>query len=125
MVGCGRGDAAHEGGISLALRPGAEIHAAESGRVAYAGRKLKGFDEVIFIRHDDDWVSAYALSGTILVKTGDIVRRGQLIARADREDALGQNRLLFELRRHSVSLNPLDYLERAYGHPVSEAFCGN
>ena len=124
-MSCGRGDNSNRAGISLALRPSAEIHATESGRVAYAGNELKGFDEVILIRHDDDWVSAYALSGAILVRSGDIVRRGQPIARTDQKDNLVQNKLRFELRRHSVSLNPLHYLESVSGHPVSETFCGN
>jgi len=124
-MGCGRGEDAREGEISLALRPGSEIHTAQSGRVAYAGDGLKGFDEVIFIRHADEWVSAYALSGTLLIKTGDIVRRGQLIARTSQGDNLGQNRLRFGLRRHSVSLNPLGYLESVSDHPVSQSFCSN
>lgn len=84
VASCGGDVRARE--VTLALRPGAAIHATDSGRVAYAGNELKGFDSVIFIRHFGDWVSAYALSGTILVKRGDVVERGQAIALSDRTD---------------------------------------
>jgi murein DD-endopeptidase MepM/ murein hydrolase activator NlpD len=124
VSGCDQGNDANNAGITLALRPGAEIHATESGRVVYAGNELRGFDDVIFIRHAADWVSAYALVGTILVKRGDDIQRGQIIARADQTDSVGQNKLRFELRQHSVSINPLDYLEKADGHRRVENLCG-
>jgi septal ring factor EnvC (AmiA/AmiB activator) len=122
VTGCDRGGVANGAGITLALRLGAEIHATASGRVAYAGNELKGFDDVIFIRHAADWVSAYALSGMVLVRRGDAVRRGQAIARTDRTDSTGQYRLRFELRQRSVSIDPLDYLE-ADGRRKIEYLC--
>ena len=61
---------------------GTDIHAAESGRVAYAGNELKGYGNPAFIRHDNGWVSAYAHADQILVKRDDVVRRGQVIAKA-------------------------------------------
>ena len=121
VASCGGDVRARE--VTLALRPGAAIHATDSGRVAYAGNELKGFDSVIFIRHFGDWVSAYALSGTILVKRGDVVERGQAIALSDRTDLTGQNELRFALRHRAVPVDPLDYLGQANGYRKIGSFC--
>ena len=56
--------------------------AAENGVVAYAGNELKGYGNLVLIRHANNWVSAYAHNEEILVKRGDKVRRGQVIAKA-------------------------------------------
>jgi murein DD-endopeptidase MepM/ murein hydrolase activator NlpD len=106
---CGHPDIKHIDGINLAVGPGTEIHAVESGAVAYAGNELKGFRNMILIRHADDWVSAYVNSDEMLVKRGDEVGRGQAIARIG--DAVTPPRFHFELRQHGASVNPLRYLE--------------
>ena len=53
---------------------GTDVHAAESGRVAYAGNELKGYGNLVLIRHDNGWVSAYAHADQILVKRDDVVQ---------------------------------------------------
>jgi murein DD-endopeptidase MepM/ murein hydrolase activator NlpD len=103
---CGRPDAQHDG-INLATRPGAEIRAVGDGQVAYAGNELKGYRNLILIRHADGWISAYA-GGEVLVSRGDAVRRGQVIARIGERTRRG---LHFELRHGSTPTDPLRYLQ--------------
>ena len=80
--------------INIAALPGTEVHAVASGRIAYAGDEVRGLHNLILISHRDGWVSAYADADERLVKRGDIVERGQVIARID-----DGGRLRFELRR--------------------------
>jgi murein DD-endopeptidase MepM/ murein hydrolase activator NlpD len=96
-------------GINLAVEPGTEIHAAEYGEIAYAGNELRGFHNLIIIRHADGWVSAYAQTDEMLVKRGDVVTRGEVIAKIRDPDSIFP--FHFELRRRQESVNPLLYLE--------------
>jgi murein DD-endopeptidase MepM/ murein hydrolase activator NlpD len=100
-------------GINLALSPGTEVHATESGSVVYAGNELKGYRNLIIVGHDDGWVSAYAQSDEVLVKRGDVVQRGQVIARVGDPDPAEPHRLHFELRKGSTPVDPLAYLGNA------------
>ena len=71
-----RPDGTHNDGVNIAVPQGTDIHAAENGRVAYAGNELKGYGNLVLIRHDNGWVSAYAHADQVLVKRDDVVRRG-------------------------------------------------
>jgi murein DD-endopeptidase MepM/ murein hydrolase activator NlpD len=95
-------------GIDLAVPAGAEIHAAESGRVAYAGSELREFPNLILLAHAGGWVSAYAFNDEIFVKRGDVVKRGQVIAAAG--GGIGGRLFHFELRRREKAVDPLIYL---------------
>ena len=97
-------------GINIAVPQGTEVKAAESGVVAYAGNELKGYGNLILIRHADDWVSAYAHNDEILVKRGDQVRRGQVIAKAGKTGSVYQPQVHFELRKGSQPVDPLPHL---------------
>ena len=70
----------HNDGINIAAKEGAKVYAADSGTVAYAGNELKGFGNLLLIRHTDGWITAYAHNEKLLVKKGDKVSRGQPIA---------------------------------------------
>jgi len=107
-----RSDGTHNDGINMAVPMGTDIHAAESGRVAYAGSELKGYGNLILIRHDNGWVSAYAHADQILVKRDDVVRRGQIIAKAGKTGTVDQPQLHFELRQGSKPVDPLPHMER-------------
>jgi murein DD-endopeptidase MepM/ murein hydrolase activator NlpD len=91
--------------INMAVAPGTEVHAVESGRIAYTGDGIRGFHNLILISHQDGWVSAYADADELLVKRGDGVERGQVIGRFHDGD-----RLHFEMRHNSASVDPLLYL---------------
>jgi murein DD-endopeptidase MepM/ murein hydrolase activator NlpD len=107
-----RPDGTHNDGINLAVPMGTEVHAAESGKVAYAGNELKGYGNLILIRHDNGWVSAYAHNDQLLVKRDDVVRRGQVIAKAGKTGTVDQPQLHFELRQGSKPVDPLPHLEK-------------
>ena len=107
-----RADGTHNDGINVAVPQGADVHAAEDGEVAYAGSELKGYGNLILIRHDNGWVTAYAHADTMMVKRGDKIRRGDVIAKAGRTGQVDQPQLHFELRQGSKPVDPLPYLER-------------
>src|SRR5262249_2466334 len=71
----------HNDGINIAAPLGTPVRAADNGVVAYAGNELRGFGNLLLIRHADGWVSAYAHCDALLVKRGDQVKRGKVIAR--------------------------------------------
>ena len=88
----GRPDGTHNDGINLSVPLGTDVHAAESGVVAYAGSELKGYGNLVLIRHDNGWVTAYAYNEKLLVQRGDRVKRGQPIAKAGKSGAADQPR---------------------------------
>src|ERR1700677_2953497 len=95
--------------MNIAVPRGGAVRAAEAGTVAYAGNDLLGYRNLILIRHRDDWASAYTNADMILVRRGDIVARGQAIARIGD----GSSPLHFELRQRAVSVHARLYLEGA------------
>lgn len=97
-------------GINIALPEGTPVRAAEGGTVAYAGSELKGFGNLILIRHENGYVSAYAHNRDLLVKRGDTVRRGQVIANSGRTGNVNAPQLHFEIRRGSEPVDPMPYL---------------
>ena len=103
-------DGGHNDGINVAVPIGTSVKAAENGVVAYAGDELKGYGNLVLIRHSNNWVSAYAHNDEILVKRGDQVRRGQVIAKAGRTGQVNQPQLHFELRKGSRPVDPTKYM---------------
>ncbi len=99
-------------GINIAAPRGAPVRAAEAGVVAYAGNGLKGFGNLILIRHAAAWVTAYAHNDALLVKRGDIVKRGQMIARVGSSGGVTVPQLHFEIRRGAKAVDPLRHLPR-------------
>ncbi len=107
-----RADGTHNDGINIAVPKGTDVHAASEGEVAYAGSELKGYGNLILLRHDNGWVTAYAHASELLVKRGDKVRRGDVIAKAGNTGQVDQPQLHFELRQGSKPVDPLPYLDR-------------
>ena len=107
-----RQDNTHNDGINILVPQGTSVVAAESGTVAYAGSELKGYGNLVLIRHEGNWVSAYAHNETLLVRRGDRVERGQEIAKAGKTGAVDQPQVHFELRQGSKPVDPLPHLER-------------
>jgi murein DD-endopeptidase MepM/ murein hydrolase activator NlpD len=105
-------DGAKNEGIKMSVPLGTDVHAAEGGRIHYAGDGLKGYGNLILIRHPNGWVSTYAHADKMLVKVGDEVKRGQVIAKAGKTGAVAQPQLGFELRKGSVPVDPLEHLAR-------------
>ena len=97
-------------GINIAVPEGTAVKAAESGVVAYAGSEIKGFGNLVLIRHPNGYVSAYANNGDIEVKRGEQVKRGQTIAKSGQSGNVASPQLHFELRKGSTPVDPTRYL---------------
>jgi len=97
-------------GINIAVPEGTSVRAAESGVVAYAGNELKGYGNLILVRHKNGWVTAYAHNKTLFVKRGDTVKRGTVIAKAGQTGSVTTPQLHFEIRKGASAVNPLKYL---------------
>jgi murein DD-endopeptidase MepM/ murein hydrolase activator NlpD len=89
---------------------GTEVKAAEDGVVAYAGNELKGYGNLVLLRHSDGWMTAYAHNSQLLVKRGDTVKRGQNIARAGQTGGVSSPQVHFEIRKGSTPVDPKQYL---------------
>jgi murein DD-endopeptidase MepM/ murein hydrolase activator NlpD len=100
-------------GINLAVPEGTPIKAAEDGVVAYAGNELKGYGNLVLVRHANGFVTAYAHASEILVKRGEAVKRGQVIARSGQTGNVTSPQLHFEIRKGATPVDPAQYLSGA------------
>lgn len=98
-------------GINIAGRRGDSIKAAADGKVVYAGDALQGYGQLVIIKHNDDYLSAYAHNNSILVKEQQVVKSGQVIAKMGDTDA-ERVMLHFEVRFRGKSVNPMKYLPK-------------
>lgn len=105
-----RPDGGHNDGIDVAVPQGTSVKAAENGVVAYSGNELKGYGNLVLVRHANNWVSAYANNDELLVKRGDKVRRGQIIAKAGATGGVSQPQVHFELRKGSRPVDPTKFM---------------
>jgi len=96
-------------GISIAGKEGDPVVASADGTVVYSGSGLRGYGNLVILKHNDDFISAYAHNKQILVKQGQAVKRGQRIAEVGRTDA-AEPKLHFEIRRQGKPVDPLAYL---------------
>jgi lipoprotein NlpD len=96
-------------GIGIAGKEGDPVLASADGQVVYSGSGLRGYGNLVILKHSDDFISAYAHNKQILVKQGQAVKRGQRIAEVGRTDA-AQPKLHFEIRRQGKPVDPLAYL---------------
>ena len=97
-------------GINIAVPEGTGVRAAESGVVAYAGNELKGYGNLVLIRHEGGWVTAYAHAKELFVKRGDIVKRGDVIAKAGQTGSVSSPQLHFEVRKGATAMDPMKFL---------------
>jgi murein DD-endopeptidase MepM/ murein hydrolase activator NlpD len=100
-------------GINLAVPEGTPVKAAEDGVVAYAGNELKGYGNLVLVRHSNGYVTAYAHASELLVKRGDNIKRGQVIAKSGQSGEVGSPQLHFEIRKGSSPVDPLQFLNGA------------
>lgn len=97
-------------GINIAVPEGTQVKAADDGVVAYAGNELKGYGNLVLVRHANGYVSAYANASELLVKRGDTIRRGQVIALSGQTGNVTSPQLHFEIRKGSTPVDPTKYL---------------
>jgi lipoprotein NlpD len=96
-------------GVLINGKTGQPVVAAASGRVVYAGSGLIGYGQLIILKHNDTFLSAYGYTSSLLVKEGQEVKKGQRIATMG-EGPERKPRLHFEIRRNGKPVNPRQYL---------------
>lgn len=96
-------------GIIIATQQNSNVVAVENGTVVYVGNEMRGYGNLVLIRHANQIVSAYGYNNSILVKKGQKVGKGSVIAKSGRSDA-GESALYFALSQNKRFVNPLQYL---------------
>ncbi len=96
-------------GIDIAGAEGAPVQAAADGEVVYVGSAVRGYGNLVIVRHSDDFITAYAHNRKVLVAEKQSVKRGQAIAELGRSDA-DRPKLHFEIRHQGKPVDPLKYL---------------
>lgn len=99
----------HNEGVNIAGKKGSPIWAADDGTVAYVGNDLKGYGNLVLIRHKDGWITAYGHTEKMLVQKGAVVKRGQQIATMGDTGGVKTPQLHFEARYKTKSVNPEKY----------------
>ncbi len=94
-------------GIEVAVPAGSAVVAAAAGKVTYSGDGIKGFGNLIILKHDNSYFTVYGFNQANLVKSGNFVSQGQKIALAGRSPTGGKPRLHFEIRRGKEAVNPV------------------
>lgn len=100
----------HNDGINIEAPQGTEVRAADNGVVAYAGNELRGFGNLLLIKHADGWTTAYAHNDQLLVNRGDQIVQGQVIATVGRTGNVDSPQLHFEVRKGTQAMDPMAYL---------------
>lgn len=96
-------------GIDIAGSEGAPVHAAADGEVVYVGSAVRGYGNLVIVRHSDEFITAYAHNSKVVVQEKQQVKRGQKIAEIGRSDA-DRPKLHFEVRHQGKPVDPLKYL---------------
>ena len=90
-----------------------EWNVADKFVVAYSGNELKGYGNLVLIRHPNGFVTAYAHASELLVKRGDTIKRGQIIGKAGQTGTVSSPQVHFEIRKGSSPVDPTQYLNGA------------
>lgn len=100
-------------GINIAVPEGTPVKASDDGVVAYSGNELKGYGNLVLVRHANGHVTAYAHASELLVKRGDSVKRGQVIAKSGQTGNVSSPQLHFEIRKGATPVDPMQFLTGA------------
>jgi len=103
----------HNDGVNIAAARGTPIKAIDGGVVAYAGNELRGYGNLVLVKHANGWISAYAHCEELLVKKGDKVGAGQVIGKVGNTGGVNEPQLHFELRRGKQPVDPRGFLSPA------------
>ncbi len=105
----------HNDGINIKAAKGTPVRAAENGVVVYAGSQLKGFGNLVLVRHADRWMTAYAHLDSVAARKGQVLRKGEMLGTVGATGSVGGPQLHFEIRRGTEAINPAYYLGKASG----------
>jgi murein DD-endopeptidase MepM/ murein hydrolase activator NlpD len=100
-------------GINIAVPEGTPVKASDDGVVAYSGNELKGYGNLVLVRHSNGYVTAYAHASELMVKRGDNVKRGQVIAKSGQTGNVSSPQLHFEVRKGATPVDPMQHLAGA------------
>ncbi len=100
----------HNDGINILAKAGTPVKAAEAGVVVYASNALEGYGNLLLVKHAEGWVTAYAHTERILVRQGQRVKKGQVVARVGSTGGVASPQLHFEIRKGRRALDPLRHL---------------
>ena len=100
-------------GINIGAPLGTPVRSVDSGTVAYVGNEVKGYGNLVLVKHTNGWISAYAHLGDVTVKKGDTVSAGEVVAKVGDTGGVGVPQLHFELRRGQKPVDPKEFLEPA------------
>ena len=103
----------HNDGINIAAPLGTPVRAIDGGTVVYSGNEVKGYGNIVLIRHANGWISAYAHLDDVSVRQGQAISPGEVIAKVGNSGGVSQPQLHFELRRGQKPVNPTEFLAPA------------
>ena len=104
---------------------GSVVRAAGSGVVAYAGNELRGFGNLLLIKHGKGWVTAYAHNRNLIVRRGEKVSQGQVIAYVGNSGNVSRPQLHFEIRKGNKAIDPIFSISRVRGSRAAVKFSGS
>jgi murein DD-endopeptidase MepM/ murein hydrolase activator NlpD len=100
----------HNDGVNIAASRGAPVRAAADGEVVYAGNALKGYGNLILVKHGGGYLTAYGHLGRMLVKKGEVLEQGQSLGTVGTSGQVTRPQIHFEIRKGSEAINPAQYL---------------
>jgi len=106
-------DGQHNDGVNIAVPEGTPVRAADSGVVIYAGNEVPGYGNLVLIRHESGYVTAYAHNSRLSVVQGHVVERGEIVALSGRTGRVTEPQVHFEVRRNARAVNPAQFLAGA------------
>ncbi|MGN1091398.1 MAG: peptidoglycan DD-metalloendopeptidase family protein [Alphaproteobacteria bacterium] len=106
------GNGRRNDGINISAKEGTAFKSVENGVIAYAGNELKGFGNLILVKHSDGWISAYAHAKDIVVKKGATVKRGDVLGHVGSTGNVKAPQLHFEIRKGTKAVDPMNYLKK-------------
>ena len=107
-----KSDGRRNDGVNIAAPAGAPVRAAGDGEVVYRGSEIEGYGNLLLVKHDDGWVTAYAHNESMLVKKGQYVQQGEVIAKVGKSGSVDRPQLHFEMRRNLRAVDPLAELSK-------------
>ena len=97
-------------GINIAVPEGTPVRAAAAGEVIYAANGLADYGQLVLVRHSNGFVTAYAHNKSLMVRRGDRVRQGQVVAKSGKSGAVSSPQVHFEIREGKTPVNPMSHL---------------
>ena len=114
-----KGRGLHNDGVNIMAPKGTVVRSAGSGVVAYAGNELRGFGNLLLIKHSNGWVTAYAHNEILIVHRGDKVKKGQAVARVGSSGNVIRPQLHFEIRKGNKAVDPILKISNIMGRRIT------